>query len=272
MSDASQATEFSDLTDLAERLAREAGALVVAMATEARLDPTTKSSVTDVVTAADRASEQLITAGILAARPEDGVLGEEGTSHTGSNGVEWHIDPIDGTTNYVYGIGAYSVSIAAAVDTNIVAGAVFDPSTEELFRATHGGGAWCNGSPISCRQHTDLATALVATGFGYRPELRAEQGKILACLLPSIRDIRRIGSAALDLCAVAAGRVDAYYEHDLNRWDLAAGALIAREAGATVGNLQGGEADERFLLAAAPGLFESLREALVDFGAHLPTD
>lgn len=270
MSDPTDLT--TDLIDLAERLARDAGALTLAMAADARIDPTTKSSGTDLVTAADRASEQLITTGILAERPDDGVLGEEGTSHIGTSGVEWHIDPIDGTTNYVYGIGAYSVSIAAAIDDHIVSGAVFDPSTDELFRATRGGGAWCNDSPIACRSQTDLSTALVATGFGYRPELRAEQGKILASLLPSIRDIRRFGSAALDLCAVAAGRVDAYYEHGLNRWDLAAGALIAHEAGATVGNLQGGEADERFLLAATPGLFVSLREALVEFGARLPDD
>jgi len=261
-----------ELVELAERLAREAGEIAVRMAADARLDPTTKSSGTDLVTAADEASERAITAGILAERPHDSVLGEEGTQRVGTSPVTWHIDPIDGTTNYVYGIAAYSVSIAAAVDDRIEAGAVFDPSTDELFRATRGGGATCNGSPLACRDHDELATALVATGFGYRPERRAEQGRIVAALLPTIRDIRRFGSAALDLCAVAAGRVDAYYERGLNRWDLAAGALIAAEAGATVGNLSGGVADEAFLLAAAPGLFDGLRDALLESGAHLAID
>ncbi len=255
------------LADLASRLAKEAGRLAQAMAAEARADPSTKSTSTDLVTKADRAAEELIAAEILAHRPTDGLRGEEGTVRAGTSDVTWHVDPIDGTTNYVYGIRAYSVSIAAAIADRVVAGVVYDPEADELFRATLGGGASCDGKPLACRSHTDLATALVGTGFDYRPERRAEQGRLLGLLLPRIRDIRRSGSAALDLCAVAAGRVDAYYERGLNRWDLAAGALIAAEAGATVGNLRGGDADEGFVLAATPTLFPQLRQALVDLQA-----
>jgi myo-inositol-1(or 4)-monophosphatase len=260
------------LTDLAERLSREAGSLVTAMAAEARIAPSTKSSGTDLVTEADRAAEELITAGILAARAGDSIVGEEGAAHSGHSPVVWHIDPIDGTTNYVYGIGAFSVSIAAAIDDRTVAGAVFDPTADELYRATLGEGATRNGERLSCGAPPDLGTALVATGFGYIAERRREQGRVVAELLPTIRDIRRFGSAALDLCSVAAGRVDAYYELGLNRWDLAAGALIASEAGARVGNLRGGPGDEGFVLAAAPPLFDELRSALVDLGADHQAD
>ena len=259
--------DLTELTDLAERLARRAGVLATELAAEARVETSTKSSSTDLVTSADRASEELICAGILAERPDDGIVGEEGAMHHGTSTVTWHVDPIDGTTNYVYGIGAYSVSIAAAIDDRMVAGAVYDPTADELFRASLGAGATCNGHPLACRTPPELSTALVATGFGYRPELRRQQGEVVAALLPSIRDIRRFGSAALDLCAVAIGRVDAYYERGLNRWDLAAGALIAAEAGATLGNLRGGDADEGFLIAAAPPLFEALVRTLVELGA-----
>lgn len=252
----------AELADLAEHLARRAGALAVTAAAEARDRVSTKSTATDLVTSADRAAEELIRSGILAERSSDSIVGEEGAAHIGTGPTEWFVDPIDGTTNYVYGIRAYSVSIAAAVDGRMVAGVVFDPSADELYRATHGGGATRNGEPLHCGPAPEPASALVATGFGYRPDLRGDQGRVVAELLPTIRDIRRFGSAALDLCAVACGRVDAYYERGLHSWDLAAGALVAAEAGADVGNLRGGGPDEGFVLAAAPPLFEWLEGRL----------
>ncbi|MEM8926012.1 MAG: inositol monophosphatase family protein [Actinomycetota bacterium] len=250
------------LADLAEELAARAGALVMAMAVEARSRTATKSSATDLVTAADKAAEVAIVDGIDAVRPDDAIEGEEGTSRPGTTGVTWHVDPIDGTTNYVYNVPAFSVSIAAAIGDEVVAGAVFDPSLGRMYRAALGRGATVDGLPLRCTDKAELATALVATGFGYGADRRRRQAEALVELLPRIRDIRRFGSAALDLCAVAEGRVDAYYERGLNRWDLAAGALVAAEAGARVGNLDGGGADETFTLAAPPALFEPLAEVL----------
>lgn len=266
-SETSPPVDHRDLTELATAVALEAGARVLALAGTARRRPASKSTSTDLVTEADRAAEELISRGLLAARPDDGILGEEGVQHQGTSAVVWHIDPIDGTTNYVYAIPAFSVSIAAEIDGRTVAGVVLNPSTSELYAATSGEGATCNGEPLQTRPPTALATALVATGFGYRPELRRRQAELLVELLPEIRDIRRFGSAALDLCAVAAGQVDAYYEQGLNRWDLAAGALIASEAGAVVANLRDGPPDASFVLAAVPELFGPLRARLSDLGA-----
>ncbi|MCP3987747.1 MAG: inositol monophosphatase [Actinomycetia bacterium] len=260
------------LADLATQLAGEAGARALELATSARRSTSTKSSVTDLVTTADTAAEELIVAGLDRARPDDGIEGEEGSSRSGATGVVWHIDPIDGTTNYVYDIPAWSVSIAASIPNPAatesgprvtVAGVVFDPANQLLFRAIKGSGATRNGDPLSCSTKDELETALVATGFSYRAERRRNQAQVLVEVLPRIRDIRRFGSAALDLCAVATGQVDAYYERGLNRWDLAAGLLVATEAGAVAGNLAGGPADTSFVLASAPGLFGSLQDLLV---------
>ncbi|MEZ5406694.1 MAG: inositol monophosphatase family protein [Acidimicrobiales bacterium] len=263
---------LAELGALAAALARAAGELALAEASAirrggaagARGDADTKSSPTDLVTAADRAAEALIIDGILAARPGDGIAGEEGGSRTGTSGVVWHIDPIDGTTNYVYGIPAFAVSIGVEADGELVAGAVFHPSRDCLYHAVRGGGAWRDDEPLRCSPLTDLATALVATGFAYRPERRRQQAVALVEVLPRIRDIRRFGSAALDLCAVASGEVDAYWEQGLNHWDLAGGTVIAREAGALVGNLRDGPPDAGCLLAAPPALFRPLRSLLRD--------
>ncbi|MEM7339116.1 MAG: inositol monophosphatase family protein [Actinomycetota bacterium] len=255
---------------LAIELAREAGALVTTLAAEARANPETKSSGSDLVTLADKQAEALIVDGLLTARPDDGIEGEEGASHAGSSGVVWHIDPIDGTTNYVYAIPAFSVSIAAAVDDQVVAGVVFDPVGDRLYRATIGGGAFCNDQPIACTALDATATALVATGFSYNAARRRHQAGVVGSIISEIRDIRRFGSAALDLCAVATGQVDAYYELGLNRWDLAAGALIAAEAGALVANLDGGPPDSSFVLAANPTLFDQLAPMLRAAGATDP--
>lgn len=251
-----------ELLDLARGLAETAGETVTEMRSDAVSSATTKSSPTDPVTEADREAESIITNGILAARPDDAILGEEWAAETGSSGVVWHIDPIDGTTNYVYGIPAYGVSIAAEVDGVMTVGVVYNPAADELYEARLGGGAFCNRQPINASTCDQVSSALVATGFGYQAERRKAQAAVIASLLPEVRDIRRFGSAALDLCAVASGRVDAYFEAGLNVWDFAAGWLIATEAGARCDDLRGGQPTVRFLVAAAPGVHSELGELL----------
>ena len=211
----------------------------------------TKSSITDMVTEMDTWSEATITDTITALRPADGFLGEEGSSRPSETGVVWVVDPIDGTTNFLYDIPGFSISIAARVDDIDLIGAVHDPIRDERFRAVQGGGATRNGLPIHVSTKADLGTALIATGFSYEAKRRRAQAQALTILLPEVRDIRRFGGAALDLCSVACGRVDAYYERGLGTWDTAAGAVIAVEAGATVQNRQpqGGA-----FVAAAPGI------------------
>lgn len=258
---------WPELGEIACRLATEAGQVAIDMADSARASTSTKSSSVDVVTAADRAAEALIVAGLLAARPDDGILGEEGASHVGPSPVVWHVDPIDGTTNYVYDIPAFSVSIAAEYDGELVAGAVYHPSRDMLYRAVAGQGAWRNDIALTTTSKDDLSTSLVATGFSYLADRRRRQAEVLIDLLPAVRDIRRFGSAALDLCAVAVGEVDAYYERGLNRWDLAAGTLIASEAGAIVENLRGGPPGDDFVLAAGPNLFGPLQTLLTKVDA-----
>lgn len=251
-----------ELLALARDLAAQAGSLVERLRHEVDLAGETKSSATDVVTAADRAAEQLIVDGIIAQRPEDGLLGEEGEDRIGSSGVRWLIDPIDGTTNYVYNVPAYSISIAAEYDGDLLVAVVFEPKSRQCYHAVAGRGAFVDDRPLAVTKTVDLATSLVGTGFGYRPERRLAQAEVLLTILPRVRDIRRFGSAALDLCFVAEGRLDAYYEKGLNPWDLAAGTLIAREAGALVEDLRGGPPSSDFTLAANPELFSQLGELL----------
>jgi myo-inositol-1(or 4)-monophosphatase len=235
----------AELLDLAVATAREAAALVTRERGSAAARVDVKSSPTDVVTAVDTATERLITSRLLEARPDDGLLGEEGAAREGTSGVRWVVDPIDGTVNFLYGLRGYAVSIAAEVDGVAVAGAVLDVPTGELFTATAGGGAFLStpAEPgpvrLSGNRPESLGQTLVATGFGYRVEQRRAQGAVVAQLLPEVRDIRRYGCASLDLCAAAAGRVDAYYELDLKPWDHAAGALVAAEAGLVVTGLPG---------------------------------
>lgn len=225
----------------------------------------TKSSLTDLVTEFDRWSEATIVAAITAVRPDDGFLGEEGTSRSGTTGVVWLIDPIDGTTNFVYDLPGSSVSIAARVDGVDVAGAVHDLVRDERFRASLGAGATLDDEPIRASDKADLATALVATGFSYDAERRRAQAVALVEILPAVRDIRRLGGAAVDLCSLACGRVDAYYERGLNQWDLAAGALIATEAGAVIHDrtAAGGA-----LVGAATGIAGSFSALVEAGGAH----
>jgi myo-inositol-1(or 4)-monophosphatase len=257
----------AELLAVAVPTAADAAALLVEGLNRPRLTVDTKSTSTDMVTEMDRASERLVVERILAARPDDGIVGEEGTDRAGTSGVRWIVDPLDGTTNYLYGHAGFAVSIAAAIDGEVVAGVVHDPLHGEVFTATLGGGAARNGRPISASTQTELGQALVATGFSYDPDRRTRQAAVLGQLIPLVRDIRRMGAAAVDLCSVACGRVDAYYERGLQEWDHAAGGLIAREAGALVSGLDGGAIGTGVCVAAPPGLHGPLRDLLTRFGA-----
>jgi len=254
-------TDLANLLELATELARQAGALALDMRSGVE-QLTTKSSPTDVVTKADQAVERLLTEGIRAARPTDALLGEEGASDEGSSGLRWVVDPIDGTVNYLYGIPHWAVSIGIEDRDGTLVGVVFDPSKDELWQAVRGQGATLNGAALRCSGATSLGQALVATGFGYDERRRAAQARILPTLLPAVRDIRRIGAGALDLCAVAAGRVDAYYEQGLSPWDLSAGRLIATEAGVRVEGLRGVAASHDLVVAATPAVFDALHDLL----------
>lgn len=263
----------TELLSVARAVALEAAALVLEARRGTVAVADRKSSSVDVVTQVDRDAEQLIRERLAAARPGDGFLGEESGGGGGSTGLTWVVDPIDGTVNFLYGIPHYAVSIAVVEGDpdphqwRALAGVVVNPATGELFSATAGGGAHLGDRALHVPPPPPLDEALIATGFAYRAEIRAEQGAAIARLLPHVRDIRRMGTASLDLCAVAAGRVDAYVERTLNPWDHAAGALIAEEAGASVTGLGGGRADHRFLLAAHPALVPVLEAALAEAGA-----
>jgi len=216
----------------------------------------TKSSQTDVVTETDLAAEQLIRAEIDRLCPDSSIIGEEFGDSSGSGDVSWIVDPIDGTVNFLYGLPVLSVSIAAALDGTVVAGAVVDVVRQETFSAAIGHGATLDGSPIGVCPESDLAKSMVLTGFSYDPVLRSQQAEVLAAVLPAARDIRCFGSAALNLCWVACGRAEAYFERDLKLYDHAAGALIAAEAGADVDQpAQTGE----LLIATSPGISAALR-------------
>ncbi|MEU6966099.1 inositol monophosphatase family protein [Streptomyces chrestomyceticus] len=227
----------------------------------------TKTSPIDVVTEMDIASEKLITGFLAEHRPDDGFLGEEGASVAGSSGVRWVIDPVDGTVNYLYGLPSWAVSIAAEKDGEAVVGVVAAPMRGETYHAVLGGGAFRDGEPVRCRPAPPLSQALIGTGFAYLSERRAAQAEVLRTLLPQVRDIRRGGSAAIDLCDVACGRLDGYYERGLNPWDMAAGALIAREAGGLTGGRPGEPASNDLVVAASPDVFATLQPLLEELGA-----
>lgn len=251
------------LLALAEAVALEAGELLLSRRLSSEITvASTKSSPTDVVTAMDTAAESLIRTRLLAARPSDSVLGEEGGSTSGSSEVTWVVDPLDGTVNYLYDLPSWSVSIAAEVAGAAVAGVVVCPPLGSVWTATLGGGAFLNGSPLAVSSATRLDQALVGTGFSYEPKRRALQAELLTSVLPLVRDVRRIGSAAVDLCSVASGRLDAFYESGLNRWDTSAGLLIATEAGAVPWGYQGAAPSHHLTALAAPGVAVPLRELL----------
>ena len=261
-------SDYTELLALAERLARAAGELTVRLRADGGpLGVAAKSSPTDVVTEVDRASERWLADELARLRPDDALLGEEGADRAGGSGLRWVVDPIDGTVNFLYGLRPYAVSVAAERDGRVVAGAVHDPTSGETFGALLGGGAYLDGKPIGGSWVAgQLATAVVATGFGYDAGVRAEQGEVLAGLLPRVGNVRRLGSAALDLCYVAAGRLDGYYEHGLKDWDRAAGLLVATEAGAVVGGLHG-RPPGTLTVAASPAVAAELTTLLEELGA-----
>ncbi len=246
------------LLELARTVGLEAAAFVKSSRPLGRVDVAeTKSSPTDVVTQLDRASEELIRARIKAARPDDGFVGEEGDDLIGTSGTDWVVDPIDGTVNFVYGIPMYAVSIAARQDGVVVVGYVVNIASGAEWGAIRGAGSWrYDGDDritLTAPAVTSVDHALVATGFNYVPEVRTKQGQAVARFLPHIRDIRRTGSAALDLCGLAEGHFDAYVEQGLKEWDLAAGGLVASESGLLLSGLDG-EPNERLVMAAHPSI------------------
>ena len=247
-----------DLLGLATQTARAAGALLREHAQGAPTNVTSKSSRTDQVSDADRAAEALIVTRIRAARPGDRIVAEEGgggdgESGGGGSGLTWYIDPLDGTTNVLYGTPHWAVSIGCEDEDGAVAGAVYDPLRDELFAAQRGGGAYLGTRQLAVRPLADPGTALVATGFSYDPAERGAQAAVMARLAPKIRDLRRCGAASLDLAWVAAGRLDAYIEVMRSRWDWSAGALLVREAGGQVS-----WTDHTELVASGPALHDAL--------------
>jgi myo-inositol-1(or 4)-monophosphatase len=226
------------LSDMAVEIATGTGKLIRTQRHK-RFAVDTKSTPTDMVTDVDRRAEAYILEQLSARRPDDAVLGEEGGGHAGGSGVRWLVDPIDGTVNFVLDLPQYAVSIAAEVDGQVIAACVHNPVSGEVFRAALGSGAFVGDERLTGPRDISLDRAVVGTGFAYAGEVRGRQGAVVAQLLPRIADIRRAGSAALDLCATAAGRLDAYFEVGLNPWDWSAGVLIASEAGCAVTGLRG---------------------------------
>jgi myo-inositol-1(or 4)-monophosphatase len=257
---------YADLASAALAAATGAARIASDAFGQVRKTVDTKSSVTDMVSEVDRNSEAYISELMAELRPEDGIFGEEGAFRPGTTGIRWVVDPLDGTTNYLFGIPAWSVSVAAEIDGQPAVGVVTDPSRGETWAAVAGRGARCNGQRVAVSEgRSSLATALIGTGFGYDSARRAWQADVVGHLLPRVRDIRRFGSAALDLCWVAGGRFDAYYEWGLNAWDLSAGTIICREAGGTVDIRPG-----RLIVATTPSLREPLAALLAEAGAFDP--
>lgn len=264
---------IAGLRALAERLAREAGALVRDGRPEHVEVAATKSSAVDVVTAMDAESEALLRRIIARERPDDAILGEEEGASAGTSGLTWVIDPIDGTVNYLYSVASYAISVAVVAgppdpaEWTVLAGAVHSIVDGRTWTAGLGAGATLDGEPVVVNPAGPLATSLVGTGFGYDADRRRHQAQVLVDVLPQVRDIRRLGSAAIDLCLVATGSLDLYYERGLNPWDLAAGALVAQEAGATVTGLRGRAAGVEMTVAGAPQAVSDLVVVLEAAGA-----
>jgi myo-inositol-1(or 4)-monophosphatase len=250
----------AQLLTLAEDIAREAGAQLREAFDRGDLEVSAKSSPTDLVSEADQAAEALIRRRLAGARPEDGILGEEEGDTPGTSGVRWIVDPLDGTTNFLFGVPQWAVSVACEDADGGLAGTVYDALRDELWSAERDGTPTCNGAAISASRADDLAQALIATGFGYDSAVRARQGELVAALLPRVRDVRRLGAAALDLAWVAAGRMDAFYERGLKAWDRAAGELLCMRAGLELVELPAEGIMPEGVLIAPAGLVAPLRE------------
>ena len=264
--------QLPELLRIAADLATEAGELIASRRREGISVAATKSSSVDVVMDADRECEEFLRARLTELRPDDGFFGEESDASASRSGITWVVDPIDGTVNYLYGLPNYAVSIASVTgdpaleptEFEILVGAVVSPELGEIFTAMAGGGAWRNGQPLTLGAGPeDLARTLVATGFSYTAARRELQAAALLRVIGQVRDLRRLGAASLDLCAVATGQIDAYYEYGLKQWDWAAGALIAREAGASVSGLKLEEREGRSsLVAGHPRIVAQLTDLL----------
>ena len=256
----------SQLRLIAESLAREAGDMALSGRQSGPLTATTKSSPIDMVTKFDKASETLITEGLAKVRPDDSIIGEEGAAKQGASGITWHIDPIDGTTNFYFDLPMWAVSIGAVDEHGPLAGAVYVPALGEMFSGARTEGATLNGMPISVRNNNDIADALVCTGYSYLISEREVHAKRVADIVMKVRDIRRLGAAAVDLCFVACGRLDAYFEEHLNSWDLIAGQVIATEAGAVFSDYVGNAVTPAQVLAATPGVHADLIHLIATSG------
>jgi myo-inositol-1(or 4)-monophosphatase len=250
---------------LAEAIAREAGVLLrdgFAGASRPGLETATKSTPTDLVSELDLAAERLIRRRLAEARPDDAILGEEGGDAPGTSGLRWIVDPLDGTVNFLFGIPQFGVSVACEDERGTLVGVIYDPIRHELWAAERDGAATLDGAELRAPQRADLATAMVATGFGYDAGVREVQARTAARVLPRVRDIRRLGSAALDLAWTAAGRYDAYYERGINLWDIAAGVLICERAGLAVRGLEPDPPAGDGIVVAPPALIDELAELL----------
>lgn len=256
----------SQLRLIAESLAREAGDMALSGRKSGPLTATTKSSPIDMVTKFDKASETLITEGLAKVRPDDSIIGEEGAAKQGTSGITWHIDPIDGTTNFYFDLPMWAVSIGAVDEHGPLAGAVYVPALGEMFSGARTEGSTLNGMPISVRHNNDIADALVCTGYSYLISERKVHAKRVADIVMKVRDIRRLGAAAVDLCFVACGRLDAYFEEHLNSWDLIAGQVIATEAGAVFSDYVGNAVTPAQVLAATPGVHADLIHLIATSG------
>jgi myo-inositol-1(or 4)-monophosphatase len=261
--------DAEELLKIAVTVARDAAETARRMRADGVWGVTTKSTETDVVTAADRAVERQVIAALRELRPGDAVLGEEygDTAEPAPGRARWILDPIDGTVNYLYGLPHYAVSLAVEVGGTVVVGVVRNAVTGEEWTAVRGGGAYRGPHRLGGSAETELSQALIATGFGYDPARRAHQARVVAELIPHVRDIRRFGSAALDLCLAAEGRIDAYYEKGLNLWDHAAGGLSAAEAGRGGRGLPGTSPAPLRYIPPPPRRFGPLHDRLVELDA-----
>ena len=255
--------EPAELLAIAVETAEAAGRLLLERFRAPARGVERKSSTTDMVSDADRDAEALIRERLRGVRQYDAIVGEEGGEEGGSSGLRWVIDPLDGTTNFLFGIPQWGVSIACEDEAGGLAGVVYSPCHDELFTATRGGGAFVGDERLAVSSKTDLADALIVTGFSYLPEERAAEAAVVERVLPRVRDIRRPGAASLDIAWTAAGRFDGYYEVPTHHWDWAAGVVIAREAGAVISELSAVGASGPGLVVAGPGLHDALR-ALVE--------
>ena len=264
----SPADEVSKLLAIAESIALKAGELLMRRPSNFELDQ--KSGVLDFATQMDHESERFIVSSIQKACPNDGIMGEEGANHEGTSGLTWVIDPIDGTVNYLYAFPGWCISIAVKDANGSLVGVVNAPTLGMTWSATRGGGSFCNGVPLRCNDPVPLNRALIATGFAYDIERRKGQADFIQSLLPKVRDIRRMGACAVDICMIASGNIDAHFEAGINEWDFAAAALIAQEAGAKFASVKGiWNGEKYFVLSAGPSLFEALAKELEPLGYEL---